>query len=406
MKKRKHSTRKKNNTRHAQSHENDVETANAVLSVVDGETSVESMDAMLAAQADNARRYKAGEPVLPVPMFMPDPKDPTRPCEAVKILYRLMNEGRLSVFLDVFYDWPSEDGLGNAHEVSLLLMVDLICARQAEEWRLVRAVVRHPGQRPDEHSWLEHHGWAVDASNGRLMIIPADWYRQTCRARKIVERDTEEVRRFLKKQGWTELDEALEQRLGRHQVRIYDFNTRKATEIPADELAPGMLPAEVQGVGRVWIDPTQIKPSERQYFHPPFPPETRGKIERIAHALREVHPQSVAQWEDGFRRDLHAEWQIFLFGCTAEAYTRLTEGRDLSRPQKADLYQAVLQAPGRTHEEFMHTVPLQVISKHEALRAAEVFYSVYRQNNGPAEHRRLCPDLISDGLIHGDRKIA
>jgi len=362
---------------------------------------------MLAAQADNARRYRAGDPVLPQPIFMADPEDPSRQCEAWEILYGLMAEGKMPRFLNMFFDWPPEDGLGNAHEVSLFLMADLISAHQANEWRLVRAVIRRPSQKPDEHSWREHRGWAVDASNGRLMITPANWYRQISRARKVVERDADETRSFIRKQGLTELDELIEQNLCRHQVRIYDFNTRKATEIPADELTPGMLPARIEGVGRVWVDPTQIKSSTTDYFHPPFPPETRGKIERIAHALREVHPQTVAQWEDGFRRDMHAEWQVFLFACTAEAYTRLTEGRDLSHLQKADLYRAVLHAQGcTTHEEFMQTVHLQVITKHEALRAAETFNTVFRKNNGPDEYRRLCPDLVSGDHNHSDRKTA
>ena len=54
-------------------------------------------------------------------------------------------------------------------------------------------------------------------------------------------------------------------------VKVYDFNTEKVSEIPAAELAPGMVEAEVVGVGRVWISNTQARPSEKR--RESLPPE-------------------------------------------------------------------------------------------------------------------------------------
>jgi hypothetical protein len=42
-------------------------------------------------------------------------------------------------------------------------------------------------------------------------------------------------------------------------VRVYDVVTRKINTIPAAEIVPGMVEAQVDGVGRVWINSAQVK---------------------------------------------------------------------------------------------------------------------------------------------------
>jgi len=52
-------------------------------------------------------------------------------------------------------------------------------------------------------------------------------------------------------------------------VQVYDFATKKVTSIPASELAPGMVWAQVAGVGRVWVVAAPPK-NQAPYRHPPF----------------------------------------------------------------------------------------------------------------------------------------
>jgi hypothetical protein len=60
-------------------------------------------------------------------------------------------------------------------------------------------------------------------------------------------------------------------------VRVYDFDTNKATSIPACELAPGMLKVQIRGFeGEFWVDATQLWQSLPQHFE--FGPEDSFRI--------------------------------------------------------------------------------------------------------------------------------
>lgn len=54
-------------------------------------------------------------------------------------------------------------------------------------------------------------------------------------------------------------------------VRIYDPAKGKVNVIPSAELAPGMVEADVEGVGRVWINSAAVKLSDK-FNQPPFEP--------------------------------------------------------------------------------------------------------------------------------------
>ena len=95
-------------------------------------------------------------------------------------------------------------------------------------------------------------------------------------------------------------------------VQTYDLVTKKLASIPAAELAPGMIQAKVEGVGLVWINSAQLKLDEGEYRHPPFSEEVRDILRQLKASLDEVIPRTVEQWEDGFRKDIHAEREIAL----------------------------------------------------------------------------------------------
>jgi hypothetical protein len=94
---------------------------------------------------------------------MKSPNDPEKQCRPSEILAALYDTGKLSNTL-----WalnlkrlPGEPE-GNCLEVATGLMVDLILAKSAEGWKLIK------GQRKEdvwEHWWLECEGWAIDGSN-------------------------------------------------------------------------------------------------------------------------------------------------------------------------------------------------------------------------------------------------
>jgi hypothetical protein len=75
-------------------------------------------------------------------------------------------------------------------------------------------------------------------------------------------------------------------------VKAYDLSTKKTSTIPEDELAPGMILAQVEGVGLVWVNASQVKKSG--YKHPPLKADMRAMInERIRTLLKDVYPLSL-----------------------------------------------------------------------------------------------------------------
>ena len=84
-------------------------------------------------------------------------------------------------------------------------------------------------------------------------------------------------------------------------VRVYDFETKRMSEIPAAELASDMLLANIEGLGVAYVRSMQLKLGD--YKHPPFQEGVRDFLRAIKRDLDEIYPLTLAQWEDGFRRD-------------------------------------------------------------------------------------------------------
>ena len=74
-------------------------------------------------------------------------------------------------------------------------------------------------------------------------------------------------------------------------VNIYDLANNKILTIPAAELAPNMVEAEVEGVGRVWISDKDI--SGGKLKHAPFNEEKRQQFRQLKSVLDEVYPKTL-----------------------------------------------------------------------------------------------------------------
>lgn len=161
-------------------------------------------------------------------------------------------------------------------------------------------------------------------------------------------------------------------------VRVYDFETKQISEIPAKELAPGMVRANVEGIdGEVWVDAAQGK-TDSGYRHPPFGRERKMLINELIFALHDVLPKSEEEWEDGFRNDAHPDREIALWIHVAGTYNRITANRhDLTHPQKQQILVLLVQcttAEESRADETLQTVDLGVISEEQAREAIVRFY--------------------------------
>ena len=95
-------------------------------------------------------------------------------------------------------------------------------------------------------------------------------------------------------------------------VRFYDIDGERIVQIPASELVPGVIEAQVQGIdGLVWIDRTSLQQGDVK--HPPFPEDIRVYIRRIEAAFKEHRDLTFDEWEDGFRRDTNPVQEIALW---------------------------------------------------------------------------------------------
>ena len=314
--------------------------------------------------------FAKGMPVMPPVMVMlDDPPTDELPAAAVEF-EKQMRDGRLPRFIASFFDWPSEDGLGNAHEVSEALMLDIILARQSDGWRWIMGDVRNSHGHMS-HSWLEYKGWAIDASGGRVLIWPAWYYRATFDARKLTERDAVRVRAFWRKRGG-KLDQYVETALAPRLVRVLDHSNDKLTEMLVTDLPPGMIQAQIEGIeGPVWVDETHLS-FGAQYVHHAFPDAIRTEIKRIAGILKDVAPLSILAWEENFRRFQNAEERVSMFACLAEAYTRMTAGADLTSAQKLEYFRALVSGLNCDRDAFLRTFRVEAITRYEAIAARNV----------------------------------
>jgi hypothetical protein len=156
-------------------------------------------------------------------------------------------------------------------------------------------------------------------------------------------------------------------------VRIYDPATRKINTIPAAELAPGMVEAQVEGVGRVWINSATVKLSGK-FKHPPFDTEMRDFIEReIQKPLAEVWPKTLAQWEDNFRRDTEPEQEIGLWCRIAERFAEFSKSEGLNQAQRQECFAIMLHCSTVPAEQILEVVTLNALTREQARRTIEAF---------------------------------
>ena len=150
-------------------------------------------------------------------------------------------------------------------------------------------------------------------------------------------------------------------------AKILKPGTQQVTEIPVAELAPGMIPVRMDDSGStVWVDESQVVSGTMR--HPPFAAATRKIIRQLHDDLADVCPQTVEQWELGFRHDEHPEMEINLWQCIASACKRLLSTVSDPNPgRKHDYLQLLLGWVSTGDKEaVLATVELVEISRQEA----------------------------------------
>jgi hypothetical protein len=145
-------------------------------------------------------------------------------------------------------------------------------------------------------------------------------------------------------------------------VRVLDPATGQLTTIPARELAPGMIRATVQGIeGEVWLSAAALGPSPLR--HPPFGEELRQRMVELRDTFHDVYPRTAEEWEDGFRRDLHAEQEIAAWLHMAKAFRHFTDGRTLSPEQRRDIFDVIVATVNNGRDKVLLTTNPLTLSR-------------------------------------------
>lgn len=102
--------------------------------------------------------------------------------------------------------------------------------------------------------------------------------------------------------------------------RIYDPETGEVQSIPLSSLKKGWVHADVEGIdGYVWVDPNKLQPSPTVHEH--LDDALVIAIREIRETFLEHRNITVAEWEDGFKRDQNPTSEVSIWLNAARTYS-------------------------------------------------------------------------------------
>jgi hypothetical protein len=163
-------------------------------------------------------------------------------------------------------------------------------------------------------------------------------------------------------------------------VPFYDVESGRVVQIPASELRPGVVQAQVQGIeGLVWLLPDQLK--QGAIKHPEFDEGIRDYIRQIHAAFAEQRSLSFEEWEDGFRRDANPEREVAIWSHAADVYTAFA-GAEPSAERRRDMYRCIVACLTSGPDVVWHVLKPEVLSRPEAQQVVNRFFGISRRTSG------------------------
>ena len=156
-------------------------------------------------------------------------------------------------------------------------------------------------------------------------------------------------------------------------VPFYDVSTQRVVRIPPSELAPGAAQARVEGIDEiVWVMANELKQGPIQ--HPPFDERTMAAIEEIRQTFMEHYPQSLKEWEEGFRRDGHPMNEIALWLHAVKVYKEFASKEPVSVKRK-DIFQLVATCLSVSPDGIWNVFQPKAITRDEASKIISRFFA-------------------------------
>ena len=181
-------------------------------------------------------------------------------------------------------------------------------------------------------------------------------------------------------------------------VRIYDFGTKRITEIPTTELGPNYVRSTVQGIdGEVFVDGSKARMSDH-LRHPPFDESLRELMRQFASVFTDVYKRTPEEWELGFRREMHPEREIELWRQIMAAYLEFTHGNTGPVDVKKDCFNILLNCSINGCDVALETASLQRLSRAQArdiVNAVKARLKGETRTNAESSLRKLVGGNIS-----------
>lgn len=157
-------------------------------------------------------------------------------------------------------------------------------------------------------------------------------------------------------------------------VRIFDFETEKVSEIPAAELAPGMVRAKLPDIGEVFVSAEQLRrvvQTERKPL-----PEGFASVARAVWQLLEKRLSSWAgsqtEWIAEFEKEGHPARELLLWMRLGMVYAAMTHDQTDSEEVCHEVYRVLVSAMNN-REHALETVELRRLSRARARKIVERF---------------------------------
>ena len=155
-------------------------------------------------------------------------------------------------------------------------------------------------------------------------------------------------------------------------VLFYDFNVKSVAHIPRGELSPGAIKVQIQGMdGLVWVLPAQLQP--RPVRHEPFDDDIRDYLRQIQTTFAEHRDLTLAEWEDGFRRDANPKREIAVWLHAANVYVQFAADEP-SKDRRLDVYRCILACMTTGPDAVWSVLKPQALERAAAHRVVDCFY--------------------------------
>ena len=127
----------------------------------------------------------------------------------------------------------------------------------------------------------------------------------------------------------------------------------------------GLIRVKVEGEKNIsWVDPNDLKGSE--YHHPPFGKQRMAVLKEIKKLLNEVYPMSLAGWEDGFRRDMHPEREMFIWLSVARCYSNVAKEFANNENIKKEIFNVLGACMINGEEYAKNNLEINLLTKEQA----------------------------------------